>query len=246
MNKRPLISTTLNLLKQIPKFALAGLGLITLYLGAFCLYLYPQLPDVEALATPEYHSTVSPVSFEDLPDELVQALVSAEDKNFFTHGGVDYSAILRALALFANNGAPTSGASTLTMQVAKNMFLNHEKSLGRKLSEFMLARQIEARFDKSEILEIYVNAIYFGNNTYGIEAATRLYFNKPVAQLSLPEAATLAGMPKAPSVFNPIASAERATKRRNWVLERMLDNAFITPVQFEQASASTIADTSAI
>lgn len=241
--------------QRLSTLILSLVFLITIVLVSYSLYLHPKLPSVTQLDPTRPHNELSllykktgklsakeglnyqVISYQDIPPDLVLAIIAAEDKNFLSHEGVDYTAIVRAVLTSVAAGKAVSGASTVTMQVAKNLLLTQERSLQRKLLELMLARQIESRFSKSEIMQMYLNGIYFGNQVYGIDAAAHLYFQKPVHELNLAQLATLAGLPKAPSRFNPIASPEAAEARRNWVLNRMRVNEFISESQYTQAKS---------
>jgi len=226
--------------RLVLKLSASAVLLIMALLTAYSLYLYPRLPRIDTVDFSKYRTADTNLRIEEIPADVVSAFIAAEDKNFFAHSGVDYGAVLRAIKLSAQAGRPTNGASTITMQLSKKLFLGPEKTLGRKLSEIMLAKQMEKRFSKSEILEIYLNSIYFGNASYGLKAASNHYFNKPLEELDLSEIAVLAGIPKAPSIFNPTASPSASLARRNWVLERMRDNEFIDQSQFRKATSAMI------
>ena len=175
----------------------------------------------------------------EIPKVMQQAVLAAEDARFYEHGGVDYKGVLRAgLANFGGLG--TQGASTITMQVAKNFYLSTEKTLTRKIYEALLALKIESKLPKDKILELYMNQIYLGQRAYGFAAASVAYFGKPLKDITLAEAAMLAGLPKAPSSFNPIANPKRATERQHYVLDRMLDNGFVTREQRDAALAQKL------
>ena len=174
------------------------------------------------------------VKINDVPLKMKQAILAAEDKRFYEHGGVDYIGVLRAI--YGNaTGAPQSGASTITMQVAKNFFLSPERTMTRKFNEALLSFKIERTLTKNQILELYVNQIFLGKRSYGFSAAAWVYYKKPLNELSLGQMATLAGLPKAPGTNNPVANLKRATERRNYVLRRMLELKYITQDQFELA-----------
>jgi len=163
----------------------------------------------------------SPLAFAEIPPDFIAALLAAEDDRFAQHHGVDVNGLLRALLELAQTGRFRSGGSTITMQVAKNYFLTPERSLKRKITEILLALQIERDLSKDEILELYVNKIFLGQRTYGIEAAAQIYYGKSIKDLSLAQMATIAGLPKGPSKCNPIVARECSTERRNWILGRM-------------------------
>src|SRR5262252_9090967 len=173
-----------------------------------------------------------------IPKLVLNAFVSAEDKNFWEHGGLDISGIARAGMLyiqnFGSNRRP-QGASTITQQVAKNFLLTNEVSLQRKIKEAILAVRIEKTYTKEKILELYLNEIYLGFGAYGVAAASLLYFDKSVNELTLPEAAYLAALPKAPGSLNPFRPRERATERRNYVIDRMVENGYVTAQAGEKA-----------
>ena len=165
----------------------------------------------------------------------MQAVLAAEDERFYQHPGVDWRAILRAALSLAMTGAKTQGGSTITMQVARNFFLSPEKTYARKLNEILLALKIERELPKDEILELYLNKIYFGHRAYGVAAAAQVYYGTELDHLGLAELAMIAGLPKAPSKLNPITNPERARERRGYVLGRMRDLGFIDPEQYQTA-----------
>ncbi len=176
-----------------------------------------------------------PVSIDAVDQKLITALLTTEDRNFYTHSGINPKAILRALILDLKSGKFKQGASTLTQQLAKTLFLSPEKSIVRKVREAILALQIERRYTKDEILELYLNQIYLGSGSYGVEAACRTYFNTSAGHLTLGQAALIAGLPKAPSTYSPIRDPEFAKKRRAVVLKQMLDLKKISPEQYTGA-----------
>lgn len=206
--------------------------------GAY-LYLSPSLPSVESLRSIQLQIPLrvyshdqkliaefgemrrAPIAFADIPENFIAALLSAEDDNFSQHHGVDFSSLLRAATQLLKTGQIQSGGSTITMQVAKNFFLTSERSFSRKITEILLALQIERELSKEEILELYVNKIYLGHRAYGIEAAAQVYYGKPIGELSLAQMAMIAGLPKAPSAFNPLVNPTRSKERRDWILGRM-------------------------
>ena len=173
-----------------------------------------------------------------IPKLVTNAFVSAEDKNFYEHGGLDYGGIARAAFFYAENYGSNrrpQGASTITQQVAKNFLLTNEVSFQRKIKEALLALRIERTYSKDKILELYLNEIYLGMGAYGIAAASLLYFDKSVHELSIAEAAYLAGLPKAPNNYNPFRQRERAIERRNYVIDRMVEDEYITAQEGEKA-----------
>lgn len=202
-------------------------GLLLSFSGAF-LYLSPTLPSVESLRQVQlqiplrvYSSDAkliaefgemrrSPIRFDEIPKDFISALLAAEDDNFANHYGVDVTSLMRAATQLLKSGQIQSGGSTITMQVAKNFFLTNERSFSRKATEILLALQIERELSKDEILELYVNKIYLGHRAYGIEAAAQVYYGKSIRDLSLAQMAMIAGLPKAPSRYNPLVNPTRA------------------------------------
>lgn len=178
------------------------------------------------------------VARNELPDNLVNAFIAREDEAFFDHGGIVYTSIIRSICRNLTTLSYAQGASTITMQLARNCYELGGKTLDRKILEMAVARRIEGKYSKDEILTAYLNRIYFGRQCYGIAQAADLYFGKKVGELTLAECATLAGLVRGPSIYNPVASPEAAVKVRNATLERMLECEFITREQFWQASAA--------
>ncbi|MCY1262522.1 Penicillin-binding protein 1A [compost metagenome] len=233
-------------------------GLLLSFSGAY-LYLSPNLPSVEALRNVRLQMPLrvysgddkliaefgemrrTPIRFSDIPQDFIHALLSAEDDNFANHYGVDVKSLMRAAAQLLKTGHIQTGGSTITMQVAKNYFLTNERSFSRKINEILLALQIERELTKDEILELYVNKIYLGNRAYGVEAAAQVYYGKTIKELSLAQMAMIAGLPKAPSRYNPLANPARSLERRNWILERMLKLGFIDQARYEAAVNEPIA-----
>jgi len=178
-----------------------------------------------------------PVRIEDVPQQLKNAFLAAEDANFYTHSGIDFTGILRALGyMVVKRSLHVPGGSTITQQVARGFFLSSEVSLTRKATEIFLSFRIEHELTKDEIFQLYLNKIFFGNRAYGVAAAAEFYYGKTLNELTLGECAMLASLPKFPSSSNPLSNRARATERRNYTLQRMLDNGFITAAQFKQAS----------
>ncbi|NLY57261.1 MAG: penicillin-binding protein 1A, partial [Gammaproteobacteria bacterium] len=229
-----------------------------LVISGVALYLSPALPDVDTLRdvklqTPlrvysKDHKLIAefgemrrlPISFEQIPQGFIDAILAAEDDNFLNHHGVDPVSLLRAASELISSGQIQTGGSTITMQVAKNFFLTSDRVFSRKLNEILLALQIERQLSKREIFELYVNKIYLGNRAYGIEAAAHVYYGKPIAELPLAELAMIAGLPKAPSAYNPVANPERARIRRDWILQRMLQLGSIDLAAYEEAIATPV------
>lgn len=234
----------------------AVLGVASL-IGIY-FYIKPQLPDVTALrdvklATPmrvysrdgeliaQYGEIRRiPLRLDEIPKPMIDAVLATEDARFYEHPGIDPIGILRAATVWAVSGQARQGASTITQQVARNFFLSNEKTLIRKIKEVFLAWRIEQNLSKDEILELYLNKIPLGYRAFGVGAAAQVYFGKEVKDLGLDEIAIIAGLPKAPSMLNPIRSPERAFARRNVVLGRMLETGKITQAQFDEASKMPI------
>src|SRR5947209_4440208 len=224
-----------------------------LVLGLVVVLAYPNLPELDALTAyqPKIPLRIytaegtligefgeerrAVVSIADVPPLLKHAIIAAEDERFYQHPGIDYIGVLRAAYANLVAGGRRQGASTITMQVARNFFLSSEKTLTRKLYEALLAFKIEHSLNKEQILELYVNQIYLGQRAYGFGAASQTYFGKPLAELSLAETAMLAGLPKAPSLYNPIANPQRAKQRQLYVLRRMSELGYLTAPQYEEA-----------
>jgi penicillin-binding protein 1A len=180
------------------------------------------------------------VHFKDVPDSLKKAILAIEDARFYDHGGVDLTGIARAGFVALTNGHASQGASTITMQVARNFFLSSEKTYTRKIYEMLLAYRIERALTKDQILEVYMNQIYLGQRAYGFASAARVYFGKDLKDITLAEAAMLAGLPKAPSAYNPVVNPKRAKVRQEYILQRMLELNFITREQYDQAVAQPL------
>ncbi|MCY1211678.1 Penicillin-binding protein 1A [compost metagenome] len=227
-------------------------GLLLSFSGAY-LYLSPSLPSVDSLRRIQLQIPLriyssdgkliaefgemrrSPVRIADVPPDFIQALLAAEDDNFANHYGVDLTSLMRAATQLLKTGHIQTGGSTITMQVAKNYFLTSERSFSRKINEILLALQIERELSKDEILELYVNKIYLGNRAYGIEAAAQVYYGKSIREISLAQMAMIAGLPKAPSRFNPLVNPTRSKERRDWILGRMYKLGRIDQDRYQQA-----------
>ena len=184
-----------------------------------------------------------PVQISAVPQDLKNAIIASEDARFYKHPGVDYQGLLRAALHVLKTGQKGPGGSTITMQVARNFFLTNEKTYIRKIREIFLSFKIEAELAKDEILELYVNKIYLGNRSYGFAAASKVYYGKKISDLNLAEAAMLAGLPKAPSRYNPIVNPERALLRRDYVLRRLNELGMITDRQFAETKAMPVSAT---
>lgn len=228
---------------------------ITALVAACFLYLYldRQLPDVDELRSVQlpipmriYTQDGQPIAefgelhrnlvrLNDVPTLMVDAFLATEDQRFLEHHGVDIHGLLRAAAELLLTGTKAQGGSTITMQVARNFYLSREKTFLRKFTEILLSLKIEREFTKDQILELYLNKIFLGNRAYGIAAAAQVYFDKTLSQLTLPEMATIAGLPKAPSAINPLANPVAAKQRRDHVLFRMFELGYISKVAYQEA-----------
>ena len=238
----------------LASLALVAVGIVMLTV----VLLYPNLPSIEAVTDyrpklPMRVFTVegdiigefgeekrSFVRVQDFPAVMKQAVIAAEDERFYQHGGVDYLGLVRAAATNILAGRIKGGASTITQQVARNFFLSNEQTLTRKISEWLLAFKIEKSLSKDQILEIYLNHIFLGNRAFGFAAASRVYYNKDIGQLSAAEAAMLAGIPKAPSLFNPFNNVKRATLRQQYVLRRMSELGYLNDEGVKIARAEVL------
>ena len=235
----------------------AGVVSLLILIAITMALAYPNLPDISDLEDyhpklplrvysvegdligefGEEHRTLTPIA--EIPDVMKNAILAIEDARFFQHGGIDYIGMVRAA--LANVGRSKSqGASTITMQVARNVYLSSEKTFTRKIYEVLLTFKLENNLSKDQILEIYMNQIYLGNRAYGFAAACETYFGKPLKDITVAEAAMLAGLPKAPSAFNPIKNPKRARIRQQYIIERMLDNGFITTAQADAAKSEVL------
>jgi len=230
-------------------------GSIVLIAGLFYIYavLVPQLPSIEHLEDTQYQVPLRvydqneillaefgehrriPVSFDKIPRYLIDAVVAVEDDQFWNHVGVDFFALLAATYEVVTTGRKTRGGSTVTMQVARNFFLSPEQTYTRKFNEILLALKIESELSKEKIMELYLNKIFLGHRSYGISAASQAYYDKQLQDLTLAQAAMIAGLPKAPSKYNPISNPERALIRRNYILGRMRILKYIDEEAFELA-----------
>ena len=251
--RRPLMRALMWLLG----LAAAGVAALVLVVGVALAVAYPNLPDISSLADyrpklplrvfsadgvllgefGEERRQLTPI--EQIPQVMKDAVLAAEDARFYQHGGVDYKGVVRA-ALENLRDARSQGASTITMQVARNFYLSTEKTFTRKIYEILLALKIEGMLSKDEILELYMNQIFLGQRASGFAAAAQVYFGKTLDKITIAEAAMLAGLPKAPSAYNPIANPRRATLRQRYILERMFDNGFITEKQRDEALAQPL------
>ncbi|RZA33583.1 MAG: penicillin-binding protein, partial [Lysobacteraceae bacterium] len=233
--------------------ALSGLAVIGVLVLVFALAMaYPNLPALDTIT--DYRPKMplriftadnvligefgeerrTLVRFKDIPDVMKKAVLSIEDDRFYEHSGIDYWGILRAA--FRNATTSTrQGASTITQQVARNFFLSSEQTMKRKAYEALLAWKIEKNLSKDQILELYMNQIYLGQRAFGFQSAAQIYFGKDLRDISVAEAAMLAGLPKAPSAYNPVVNPTRAKTRQQYILQRMHSLGYITDAQYAQA-----------
>ncbi len=251
------VNQSMKLLTKLLKIGFWTL-VITSFFGvaavvATYFYLEPKLPSTENLKNVQFQVPLRvfsrdqkliaefgekrriPLDFAELPEQLIQSFLAAEDNRFFEHPGVDYQGIIRAAIQLLLTGEKKQGGSTITMQVARNFFLTREKTYIRKLNEIFLALKIETELSKEKILELYLNKIYMGHRSYGVGAAAQVYYGKKVSELDLAQMAMVAGLPKAPSAFNPVTNPTRALQRRNYVLGQMNRLSYITEEQYQKA-----------
>jgi penicillin-binding protein 1A len=228
--------------------------LIVALLGAYAvIFMKPRLPSLDAII--DYQPKMplriysadhvlmgefgeekrSLVKLNEIPADMKNAVLAIEDARFYQHGGVDYLGIARAMFSDVLHGGAKQGASTITMQVARNVFLSSEKTFSRKIYEMLLAGEIESALTKDQILEVYMNQIYLGQRAFGFAAAARVYFGRELKDITLAQAAMLAGLPKAPSAYNPVINPKRAQVRQQYILKRMLELEFITKAQYDEA-----------
>jgi len=240
----------LRLVLRLALFALLGTAWL---LAGVYLYLSPNLPDVETLRDVKLQTPMlvytrdgeligqfgeqkrTPLPFDEIPDQFIKSLLAAEDDNYFVHRGIDLMGLMRAVYELVVTGEKGSGGSTLTMQVARNYFLSHERTFIRKFNEILLAIEIERNLSKQEIFELYFNRIFLGHRAYGFEAAAQVYYGKSIGELSLAQHAMLAGVPKAPSRSNPVSGPESSLERRDWILGRMYELGYIDRDQYDSA-----------
>ncbi len=235
----------------------AGLAALAMVVGVALAVAYPQLPDIASLTDyrpklpmrvfsadgvllgeyGEERRNFTPIG--QIPQIMKEAVLSAEDARFYEHGGVDFKGVIRA-ALENLRDVKSQGASTITMQVARNFYLSTEKTFTRKIYEVLLAMRIEQVLTKDQILELYMNQIYLGQRANGFASAAQVYFGKPLKDVTVAEAAMLAGLPKAPSAYNPINNPKRATLRQHYVIARLFDNGYITAAQRDEALAQVL------
>src|SRR5271170_6816474 len=255
--RRELVSVKWNYFRVLA--AITGSVMLITLLGAYALgcsyvYLVPSLPSIESMRNVElqvplrvYTRTGAliaqigeqrriPVTYDQIPELVKHAFLAAEDERFFEHHGIDYFGVVRAVLVDVVSGDKTQGASTITMQAARNMFLSLDKTARRKLQETFVTYRMEHEFSKQEIFGLYLNVIFFGQRAYGVAAAAEAFFGKTLDKLDVAEAATIAGLPKAPSRYNPITDPQAATQRRGYVLRRMRELGFIDAATAEAAN----------
>ncbi len=239
--------------------AVVAMGLAgALAVAAIWWFVVPELPPTETLKEVRFQVPLriyaadgsligeygekrrEPLEYEEFPPLMVKAILAAEDDRFFEHPGVDYQGILRAAKTLILTGSKAQGGSTITMQVARNFFLSREKTFLRKFNEILLALKIERELSKEEILGLYLNKIYLGNRAYGFGAAAEVYYGKPLSELNVAQLAMLAGLPKAPSRYNPVVNPKRALERRNYVLRRMHQLGYIDTATYREALAQPV------
>ncbi|HEX9584711.1 MAG TPA: penicillin-binding protein 1A [Gammaproteobacteria bacterium] len=236
---------------------LGALGALLAGAGVYW-YLNPKLPSIDVLKDVKLQVPLRvytrdaklvaefgekrriPLELRQVPELMIHAVLASEDERFYEHPGVDWQGLTRAVVHVLRTGEKGPGGSTITMQVARNFFLGREKTYIRKLNEILLALKIERELSKAEILELYLNKIFLGHRAYGVGAAAQVYYGKPLSELDLAQVAMIAGLPKAPSRFNPVVNPERAVSRRNYVLGRMLELKFITRKQHDAATAAPV------
>ncbi|WP_237068464.1 penicillin-binding protein 1A [Microbulbifer guangxiensis] len=247
-----------NRLLSLLWLALAGASGAAMAFASIYLYLKPGLPSVESLRDIRLQTPLrvysrdlkligefgekrrNPIGIEQTPELFVKAILAAEDDGFYSHRGVSIKGLMRAVTQLAQTGSIQSGGSTLTMQVARNFFLSREQRFVRKFNEILLSLQIEQELSKDEILELYINKIFLGNRAYGFQAAAHVYYGRDINELNLAQWAMMAGLPKAPSTYNPVANPSRALVRRNWILRRMLDLGYISQADHQNAITAPV------
>ena len=240
-------------------FGLAAAALVSILIlvGLALAVAYPNLPEISSLTDyrpklplrvfssdnvqfgefGEERRNFMPIG--QIPQVMKDAVLAAEDARFYQHGGVDYKGVARA-AIENLRDARSQGASTITMQVARNFYLSSEKTFTRKIYEILLALKIEGLLNKDQILELYMNQIFLGQRASGFSAASEIYFGKKLKEVTIAEAAMLAGLPKAPSAYNPVTNPQRATLRQRYIIDRMFVNGFITEAQHDDAMAEVL------
>ncbi|MBF2760726.1 MAG: penicillin-binding protein 1A [Ectothiorhodospiraceae bacterium AqS1] len=255
---RILLRLLFALARTLFRFGVAVLLLMIVIGGVGWWYLDEHLPSPEGLRGVQWQVPLqvytrdgrligefgekrrTPLRRSEIPQQMIHAFIASEDDRFYQHPGVDWQGLVRAAAYLIRTGEKGPGGSTITMQVARNFFLGREKTYLRKINEILLALKIERLFTKDEILELYINKIFLGHRAYGAAAAALVYYGVPLSDLNLAQMAMIAGLPKAPSRFNPVTNPERALARRNYVLGRMLEIGYISRLEYDQAQAEGV------
>ncbi|UHQ54262.1 MULTISPECIES: penicillin-binding protein 1A [Microbulbifer] len=247
-----------NRLLSLLWLALAGVAAASMAFSSIYIYLKPGLPSIESLRDIRLQTPLrvysqdmkligefgekrrTPITIEQTPEMFIKAVLAAEDAGFYSHKGVSIKGLMRAASQILQTGSIQSGGSTLTMQVARNFFLSREQRFLRKFNEILLSLQIERELSKDQILTLYINKIFLGNRAYGFQAAAQVYYGREISDLSLAQWAMMAGLPKAPSTYNPIANPTRALVRRNWILKRMLDLGYISQAEYKNSITAPV------
>lgn len=255
MNLRLFLFSTLRVLLYTTLFGLIALFALVYYVR---WQILPDLPSTahikeiqmkvplrvytsDGLSIAEYgEERRTPLTSEEIPPRLIQAVLAIEDARFYEHHGVDFKGVARAVVNLLKTGRISQGASTVTMQLARNFFLTRDVTVGRKVREIFLAWRIEDELSKEEIMQLYLNKIFLGHRAYGVAAAAQVYYDKKIDELTLAETAMIAGLPKAPSAYNPISNPRRALIRRNYILQRMHELRFISQADYEQAKVQPV------
>ena len=248
-------------IKRLLLFIAGVLALGAVAVVAVYIYIAPELPSLEEIKTIRVQTPLRvyttegnlmavfgdkrriPIDIEEVPRQIIDAFIAAEDDRFYEHLGVDYEGLIRAAINLIETGQRTQGGSTITMQLARNFFLTNQRTYERKIKEIYLALIMERLLGKEEILNLYLNKIFMGKRAYGIAAAAETYYGKNINELTLAENAMIAGLPKAPSIYNPIANPQKALERRAYVLGRMLKLKMISSTEYETAMAAPITAT---
>ncbi|SHF79580.1 penicillin-binding protein 1A [Microbulbifer donghaiensis] len=247
-----------NRLLSLLWLGLAGAAAAAMAFASIYLYLKPGLPSVDSLRDIRLQTPLrvysrdmkligefgekrrNPITIEQTPEQFIKAVLAAEDAGFYSHNGVSIKGLMRAASQLLQSGSIQSGGSTLTMQVARNFFLSREQRFVRKFNEILLSLQIEQELSKDDILELYINKIFLGNRAYGFQAAAHVYYGRDINELNLAQWAMMAGLPKAPSTYNPLANPTRALVRRNWILKRMLELGYIDQDEYKNSITAPV------
>ncbi len=252
------MSIVFKLIKRLLLFITALLTLGVVVVVAVYIYIAPELPSLEEIKTIRVQTPLRvytsegnliavfgdkrrvPIDIAEVPRQIIDAFIAAEDDRFYEHLGVDYEGLIRATINLIETGQRTQGGSTITMQLARNFFLTNQRTYERKIKEIYLALIIERLLSKEEILNLYLNKIFMGKRAYGVAAAAEIYYGKNIGELTLAQNAMIAGLPKAPSIYNPLANPQKALERRAYVLGRMLKLNMISSAEYETAMAAPI------